>query len=124
MNREDKEVSKRFVWYSLLGFAVVIGMITTVYFLQPTWLGLERKAYKASHQYIEAKQSLLMKLASEHDKLEAEIRKYEASSVDTSRIVDGLKGQQKGLVERIREEAQRIPQKEIPPSVRRFLPKQ
>lgn len=107
----------------LIGF-IVIGVIVggfAIAYFKPVWLGFERKAFKASHQYVEGKQTQLMTLGTEYGNLTTEIAKYNQNPELNAEIISGLKAQQKSIVSRIKMEAQRIPKDELPESVRKLL---
>ena len=102
----------------LLGILVIVPT-TMVLAIQPAWMGFQRDTMKQSHQYVEAKESMLLQWVAEYDRLELEALKYE--DADKTQIVDGLRLQQESLLARIKTEAQRIPADALPPSVKDFL---
>ena len=85
--------------------------------MKPVWLGYEHDAMKASHQYVEAKESMLLLWIDQYNKLETDIAKYEGNEA----VVSGLTGQQKSLLARIRTEAERVDPDDLAPYIREFL---
>jgi len=85
----------------------------------------KRDAIKHSHAYIEASRSRLLKYAKEYRTAGTQILQYEAAQkageVDYSKIIADLRNQQNACMEQMKEEAQRIPQNEVPESVRKLL---
>ena len=120
--KEDAEFSVRFVWYAFLGFVVFAAIGFGVYALEPTWLGLERQNFVNSHQYIEGKRTLLLKLASEYDENSTEIARYQAKDSEKYKeVIQGLNNQQESLYSRIKEESQLLPDKEVPDEVKKII---
>jgi len=119
--RDHAEASGSLVWYSVLILAILVVATFATYSLKPTWLGMEREAYKASHQYIESKQTMLLNLAEKFRELEVDIIRYEQAEGDNSEIIDGLEAQKTSLLFRMRKESERLPDNELPESVRKIL---
>lgn len=104
----------------LLGLFIII--LTTMFLgIQPTWMSFQRDTMKASHQYVESKESMLLQWVDEYNALEVDALKYETGG--HTKIAEGLRLQQESLLARIRIEAQRIPADAVPPSVKTFLEK-
>ncbi len=120
MNKQDRETGFFVAWlYSWAGLGLGIGavvFITLVLFFQPVWLGFQRTAYKQSHQYVEAKESMLLQWIAEYGALEAQILDIEDDGVAAA-----LTGQQASLLDRIRLEADRVPSGALPAPVTDFL---
>jgi hypothetical protein len=111
-------------WAFLAAIALAILLIiptTLVLAVQPAWMGFQRETMKQSHQYVEAKESMLLQWVDEYNSLEVEALKYEAN--DKTKLAEGLRLQQESLLARIKTEAQRIPADALPPSVKDFLEK-
>lgn len=85
----------------------------------------KRDAIKHSHAYIEASRSRMLKFAQEYKTAGTQILQYEAAQKagqeDYSEIISGLRSQQKACMQQIKEEAQRVPQDEVPESVQELL---
>lgn len=115
--------------YILLAIAVflIFGLIVALHYagllVLPTFLKQERTAYKNSYQYTEAKETELLKLVTSYNDLETKKQEYiAANNSEYGRLIDGIEGQQKDLADRIRNEADLVPdQSELPKSVRQFL---
>lgn len=113
-------------WTLKWGFilAVVTGLFiivptTMALGLQPAWMGFQRETMKQSHQYVEAKASMLLQWTAKYNELETEALKYEASG--HTEIAEGLRRQQESLLARIRTEAARVPEGALPADVTHFL---
>lgn len=103
-------------------FGVFIIVPTTlVLAMQPAWMGFQRGVMKQSHQYVEAKESMLLQWVAQYDALEVDALKYEANGHE--KLSDGIRLQQESLLARIKTEAQRIPADAVPTSVKDFLEK-
>lgn len=104
---------------------LIFGLIVALNYagLLPTFLKQERTAYKNSYQYTEAKETELLKLVTSYNDLETKKQEYiAANNSEYGRLIDGIEGQQKDLADRIRNEADLVPdQNELPKSVRQFL---
>lgn len=110
------------LWFSAVAFAICAGIGFGIYYLQPAWLGLERQAFVASHQYIEGKRAMLLKLASEYDDNAVEAERLRAADpVKYKDTLRGMRNQQDSLLARIRGEASLLRYNEVPEPVRRLL---
>lgn len=115
--------------YILVVVAVflIFGLIVALHYagllVLPAFLKQERTAYKNSYQYTEAKETELLKLVTSYNDLETKKQEYiVANNSEYGRLIDGIDGQQKDLADRIRNEADLVPdQNELPKSVRQFL---
>lgn len=122
---DDIEEVNFFLGRSFLFWAILIGLViisgTFVhYWLQPTWLGYEHKAFVSSHQYIEARKTEVLENMAKYDELTVEIAKYEQADGDNSKIIAGLKMQQRSLAKKIKAALAKIPQEEWPDGSERF----
>lgn len=109
---------------AFLIFGLVVALNMAGLIMLPTFLTLERHAYKNSYQYSEAKQTELLSFVSEYDSLETKKQEYIAANVNGlyDKIIDNIDIQQKALADKIRNEAEKVPdQNELPKSVRQFL---
>lgn len=101
-----------------MGLGVVV-FVTLILLARPGWMFLERAAYKNSHQYIEAKESMLLTWVMEYRRLDAERLQYEArGELELARAIDL---QQEALKDKIRVEAGRVPPGGLPREVQLFL---
>jgi hypothetical protein len=121
--RDEWSVTWRLFWYAAVFAAIVLAVITLVYFLQPQWLGLERRAVTHSHQYIEGRRANIIKLCQEYDENESDIAKYEAGNKTNQydKVLQGLNTQQDSLKSRIKQECKTLPKSEVPQEARKFL---
>jgi len=123
MKDEDVELHAEITglgcWYWAIGLVLIIitGFITM--WLRPVWLGFERKADVASHQYVEARKNEVLTNVEKYDELTAEIAKYEKGE-GNEKIVAGLKAQQKSLKAKIKAALAKIPKGERPAGTERF----
>jgi len=108
-----------FLFWAILITAVVVGITFVHYWLQPTWLGYEHKAFTDSHQYVEARKTEVLTNVEKYDELTAEIAKYEKGE-GNEKIIAGLKAQQRSLAKKIRAALARIPKDEWPEGSERF----
>ena len=120
--REDAAATLRIVWYGAIAIGVAVLIAFIGWRLYPTQLAYVREAVQNSHQYVDAKKSMLLKLAEEYDAAEADIAKYRAADpVKFKDVIKGLEAQQEILSARIRSEAKMIALHEVPDSVRKHL---
>jgi len=120
--REDAAVTLRIIWYGAIAIGVAVLIAFIGWRLYPTQLAYEREAAQSSHQYVDAKKTMLLKLAEEYDAAETDIARYRAADpVKFKDVIKGLETQQESLSTRIRAEAKMIPHHEVPESVRKHL---
>ncbi len=124
---EGKEGIKLFVTIAIAAF-LIFGLIVVLNMaglsILPTFLTMERTAYKNSYQYSEAKQTELLNFVTDYDKLETSKQEYIIANVNGTydKIIDNIGIQQEALADNIRNEAEKVPnQNELPRSVRQFL---
>jgi hypothetical protein len=124
---EIKEGLKLYIWIAVaifLIFGLVVALNMAGLIALPTFLSLERHAYKSSFQYSEAKQTELLNFVSDYDSLETKKQEYIAANTNQTydKIIDNIDIQQKAIADKIRNEAEKVPdQTELPKSVRQFL---
>ncbi len=109
---------------TFLLFGLVIALHLAGLVALPTFLTLERTAYKNSYQYTEAKQTELLNFVTEYDSLATKKAEYMAGNVNGTydKIIDNIDIQQKALADKIRNEAEKVPdQNVLPKSVKQFL---
>ncbi len=104
--------------YFWSGVTAVIAVVTLVMMMKPVWLGFEREAFVESYQYVESHKDKMLTDVEKYDELEVQILMYEKSG-DT-KIVDGLRMQQRSLKKRIRASLAKIPAQHHPNNVERF----
>ena len=125
IGNDDLALSAKALWYTLLGTSVLVFVVTTIYMVRPVWLGFERQAVKASHQYIEANETALLAWIDEHKAAQAKISEYElrddADSPKVQRAISDLKQQQRYLQTQVQTHANRVKSKGLPPAVHDFL---
>jgi len=110
----------KWVLITAVALAILVILPTTlVLAVQPAWMGFQRETMKQSHQYVEAKESMLLQWVTEYETLEVERLKYE--DADKTDIANGLRLQQETLLARIKTEAQRVPEDALPEAVKDFL---
>lgn len=124
---EAKEGIKLYVFIVIavfLIFGLVVALDMAGLIVLPTFLTLERTAYKNSYQYSEAKQTELLNFLAEYNDLETKKDEYIVANKNATydKIIDNIDIQQKVLGDKIRNEAEKVPnQNELPPSVREFI---
>ena len=124
---EVKEGFKLFIWIAVAAFLIfglVVALNMAGLMILPSYLTLERNAYKNSYQYSESKQTELLSFVSDYNNLETQRQKYIVANANGTynKIVDDLDIQQVALTDKIRNEAEKVPnQNELPKSVRQFL---
>jgi hypothetical protein len=124
---ETKEGLKLFTTIAVAAF-LLFGLVTLLniagFMTLPTYLTLERDAYKNSYQYSEARQTELLSFISDYNDLETKKQEYITGNTNGTydKIIDDIEIQQKALVDNIRNDADKVPnQNELPNSVRQFL---
>jgi hypothetical protein len=124
---EAKEGAKLFITIAIVAFllfGLVVALNLAGLIVLPSYLTLERNAYKNSYQYSEAKQTELLSFVSDYNDLETKKQEYIATNTNGTydKIIDNIDIQQKALADNIRNEAEKVPnQNELPKSVRQFL---
>jgi len=124
---EVKEGFKLFTWIAVAAFLIcglVVALNMAGLIVLPSYLTLERNAYKNSYQYTEAKQTELLSFVSDYNGLEKQKQEYIVTNTDGKydKIIDDIDIQQSALADKIRNEAEKVPnQNELPKSVRQFL---
>ena len=114
----------RVVIAAFLIFGLIIALNMAGLIALPAFLTLERTAYKNSYQYTEAKQTELLNFVTEYNDLETKKQEYIVGNTNQTydKIIDNIEIQQKVLADKIRNEAELVPdQNELPKSVRQFL---
>jgi hypothetical protein len=124
---ETTEGLKLFTTIAVAAF-LLFGLVTLLniagFMTLPTYLTLERDAYKNSYQYSEARQTELLSFISDYNDLETKKQEYITGNTNGTydKIIDDIEIQQKALVDNIRNDADKVPnQNELPNSVRQFL---
>lgn len=124
---EIKEGIKLYIWIVVavfLLFALAVALSMAGLITLPAFLSLERTAYKNSYQYSEAKQTELLNFVTDYNDLETKKQEYIVGNVNGTydKIIDNIDIQQKAIADKIRNEAEKVPdQNELPKSVRQFL---
>lgn len=124
---EAKEGIKLYIFIGVavfLIFGLVIALNLAGLLVLPAFLTLERTAYKNSYQYSEAKQTELLNFVTEYNDLETKKQEYIAGNKNQAydKIIGDIEIQQKAMADKIRNEAEKVPdQNELPKSVRQFL---
>jgi hypothetical protein len=120
--KDDAVATMRIVWYGALALVFAVAITFVGWKLWPTQMAVERDAMQQSHQYTDAKRSMLLKMAEEYEQGETDIAKYRASdAVKFKDVIKGMETQQEALLARIRNEAKMIPASQVPDSVRKYL---
>lgn len=124
---EIKESAGIFIRIAI-GVFLIFGLVVALNFAGlitlPAFLSLERTAYKNSYQYSEAKQTELLNFVTDFDSLETKKQEYIVANVNGTydKIIDNINIQQKAIADKIRNEAEKVPdQNDLPKSVRQFL---
>ena len=105
----------------LLYWAVCLFVVLTLFtagawYLKPVWLGFERKAFVASHQYIESAQDALVKMADKYDGLSISIMRE--TNPDAKRL---LQTQRQGVIAQMRMKAKNLKSADVPARASRIL---
>ena len=103
---------------ALLALFLIIST-SMIQIFRPAWMAFDREVQQNSHQYIDAKESMLTQWIAEHDRLGTEALKYD--DADKPELARSVRLQQASLLIRIQTEAQRIPVGATPPNVSFFL---
>lgn len=105
-------------------FGLIVALNLAGLIILPAFLTLERTAYKNSYQYTEAKETELLNFVTEYNDLETKKQEYIVGNTNQTydKIIENIEIQQKVLADKIRNEAEKVPdQNELPKSVRQFL---
>ena len=122
-------LSKAVLW-SLIGLGTVIVVLVTWFAVKPSLVKMDGKSKvavaevqrdvaKNSHQYVEGKESMLLTWLDEYRSGQVEIAKARADG--QTPLADALEMQNKALADRIMREAQRLPEEQLPASVKDFM---
>lgn len=108
---------------AFLIFGLIIALNFAGLLVLPSFLKLERTAYKTSYQYTEAKEKELLTFITNYNDLEIKKQEYiAANNSEYYAIINGIEGQQKNIIDRINNEADLLPDKNIlPNSIKEFL---
>ena len=88
-----------------------------IYFsVLPSWRNMETQGIQGSYQYIQSKQTLLLKLHTDYNRLESEI----ATQADQA-VVEAKQRQQAAILTRMRTEANLLTPGDVPRDVAQFL---
>jgi hypothetical protein len=118
--RETREgAGMIFTWGIVLIVVLVVGTIAFAA-LNPILVKYRTDTNRSSQGYVEAKQSLLLQLVGDYNELESDIAALGNTDTDKE-IEEGLRGQQKAIVARVREEANLLDPEDVPASVRNFI---
>lgn len=103
----------------ILILVLLLGSVTAVYFFVPHWLGLQRKAFKASHQYVEGGNQALLTMNTEFLENKSRIEMYRAENNDGryNDLIQTLETQNRGLMIQMKEKANLIGLDKIPSAV-------
>lgn len=105
-------------WFWLGMFMITIFAVGTgVMMTKPYWLGLERKAFVASHQYVESRRTELVQMHTQITGIDRSIARPGLSA----QLKQSLGAQRLAIIARMRNAAAEIPEDSIPPVVVRFL---
>ena len=107
----------RGVFWLLILMLTVGGVGTGVWMVKPYWLGLERQAYVASHQYVEAQRAAMISMHTQITGINSSIARPGLSA----QLKAALGTQKAALIARLREAAAKVPSDAVPPSVIRLL---
>lgn len=107
----------RGVFWLLILMLTVGGVGTGVWMVKPYWLGLERQAYVASHQYVEAQRAAMITIHTQIIGIDPQLVRSDLSA----QLKQALVTQRSALIARLRELAVKVPSDAVPPSVIRLL---
>lgn len=100
-----------FIWGAVIVLLCIGGLM-----LKPMIMEYNRETVQQSQQYTEAKASFLTGQVSEYMKLAVEIAESTSEEVKTAKM-----NQQLAILARVHEEIDRLPESEVPISVRAFM---
>ena len=123
MSFEDELPIDKIIAYSIGGVLLVVGLIFGIHTMylsaQPGWNDMDAKGREHSYQVVKTERELLLKLASDYEKLEAQ--RIAARSAGDSESERTAVSQQRAIVDRMKIEASQLPPDQIPPSVLPFI---
>lgn len=91
-------------------------------FLKPVELDLERRAYKTSRQYVEARQTEMIRLVGMIEGIEAEIAKYRLANNEVyDEVTRSLENHRETLISRLKRNAEQIPADSVPRSAAPYI---
>lgn len=110
----------RITIWSIFGLALIV----LLYYLGLTaWPALRDKwfsGWRSSNEYITTQQTLLIDLKLQYEKLDTKIAELDTSPQNDA-LVKSMRGQQIGIVDRMKQAASTIDDDQIPYEVRLFL---
>lgn len=105
-----------YLFWCILVFGSMLAMTTLTYCMRPHWIGMEREADVASHQYVEARKTEVLTNIQAYDELGTRIVQNEGND----RVTDALKMQQGSLKKKIKNALAKIPKDTWPEGSERF----
>ncbi|QQG50189.1 MAG: hypothetical protein HZB70_01200 [Candidatus Berkelbacteria bacterium] len=120
--RQGHGIFFRYFWLWLI---ILIGLSwggTLAYkaWIRPTEINLETKAIRQSIQYQDTGITAMLENVKGYKRLETDILKYESDPAN-AKLVEGMRSQQRSLLDDIETTADRIGRDRVPDSVRSFL---
>ena len=115
----ERGIMKRYILYSILVLIILVGLFWGLTAANIITLGIQREATQHSQPYTETKVSLLYSLYNDWLELDAEIAEFKV--LGETDIVKAKQSQQKALIRQMKEEANYIPDGEVPAEIKSFL---
>ena len=116
MDDEIATGSHAIIAWGIAGILVFIIGGFMYFSVLPSWRNMETQGIQGSYQYIQSKQTLLLKLHADYNQLETEI----AAQTDPA-VVEAKRSQQVAMLTRMRAEANLLNPSDIPRDVAQFL---
>ena len=123
MGLDDNEIRGGFNFTLAIGiaFLLLLALGTIGYYtIYPYLLERQTEANRSSYQYVSTTQQLLQENMRDYLELDVKIQEYSKDSANQS-IVDGMKAQQKAILNEMRAKAGTIKAEQVPAEVAQFL---
>ncbi|HBK35258.1 hypothetical protein A2239_02415 [Candidatus Uhrbacteria bacterium RIFOXYA2_FULL_40_9] len=119
---EEGVMAGRIIIWTVI-IAVCFGIFAVViYSFYPALLGIEREAFQKSHQYVEARNTALFTYYDEYTNLGTQIAQLKAdTNQDHATEISAMNMQRAALLSRIRNEARKLPDGEVPSEITSLL---
>lgn len=122
--KEDVKTNARMTLSVGWWIAVVVAFMaicSAAYLIaMPTFRNWWIKSFRSSNQYVTTKQTLLFTLYDEYERVETEIAEL-STDESNSTLIEALRGQQKSILLRMRQEASLLQPDQVPYTIKTFL---
>jgi hypothetical protein len=128
ISKEDVKAGATLYWYAAVALGIIVAVATTLYAMKPVWLGFEREAVKASHQYVESSETGMLNWIEAYADANTKISEYrlrsDADTKPVQTLIANLESQKAVLYRRVKTRAARVGKDNLSDEVTLFLASQ